>query len=237
MQKNKFAKFAILTITASLILAVMPAGARHSFAQDISIQELLDCTNKIRTDYGQGPLSINEKLTNAAQEKLEDMKKFNYWAHNNPYTKEQPWDFVDGAGYYYEKVGENLATGFSEAQKVCNAWRASSSHLHNLIDKAFLEVGFATDSAENNKIQNGTHLVVQMLGSSNKYTKDKLLEHLQEKEKSYPYEKYIMLLIAALACVSLLYTISTSDKKSKFVPVLSVTGLVLIAILIYLVLS
>lgn len=134
-------------------------------AGELTIKALLECTNLLRLDYQRpNELVVNEKLTAAAENKLQDMEKYKYWAHENPITGRQPWDFVDEAGYYYETTGENLAYGFTDSQKICNAWEKSPKHLANITDPTFQEIGFAVDKANLHKNEKGI-LVVQMFGS------------------------------------------------------------------------
>lgn len=137
-------------------------------AGELTIKALLNCTNKIRVAHAEpaqtNELVTNKKLTVAAEDKLKDMAQYKYWAHQNPITGKQPWNFVDDAGYYYETSGENLAYGFSDSQKICDAWEKSPKHLANIMDSTYEEVGFAVDKANLHKNEKEI-LVVQMFGS------------------------------------------------------------------------
>lgn len=157
---HKVAVFVLLAFIASqsfIIFNVADAG-------DLTAQSLLECTNKIRLQYQKNNLVINEELNKAAQNKLEDMIAYGYWAHENPQTRRKPWDFIDAAGYYYQTSGENLAIGFEDSQAICDAWAKSPTHLANIKDATFQEVGFAVNKANLHKNGNGI-LVVQMFGS------------------------------------------------------------------------
>lgn len=138
-------------------------------AGEMTEEALLECTNAIRAHYQDQPLYLSEQLATAAAAKLEDMQAYDYWAHGNPVTGEMPWDFVDRAGYIYRTTGENLALGFDTGQEVCDAWEASETHLANIADKDFQEVGFAIDKANLHKNGKGI-LVVQMFGSRDNFT-------------------------------------------------------------------
>src|SRR5438132_3215953 len=50
--------------------------------------------------------------------------------------------FCFKSGYLYQKLGENLAAGFSDEQSTVNGWMASPPHRENLLDSAFSDVGF-----------------------------------------------------------------------------------------------
>jgi len=152
-----FVLLAFIISQSLIIFNVADAG-------ETTAKSLLICTNEIRLKYQKNNLVINEKLNEAAQKKLEDMIKDGYWAHENPATHKKPWDFVDAAGYYYETTGENLALGFESAQLACSAWEKSKTHLANIADPTFQEVGFAIDKANLHKNGKGI-LIIQMFGS------------------------------------------------------------------------
>jgi hypothetical protein len=86
-------------------------------------------------------LSLNGQLDAAAQAKANDMATRNYWSHYTP-DGNPPWVFVSAQGYAYQKLGENLATGFNDEQATINGWMASPPHRENLLDPAFSDVGF-----------------------------------------------------------------------------------------------
>lgn len=161
---NKKAIFVLLSIVLGQLLLMN----RIVDAGELTTESLLECTNAIRTQYHDNRLYINEMLNSAASEKLHDMQEYGYWAHGNPVTGEMPWDFVDRAGYYYETTGENLALGFETAQEICDAWEESETHLANIADKTFQEVGFAVNKANLHKNGKGI-LVVQMFGSRDSF--------------------------------------------------------------------
>jgi hypothetical protein len=107
----------------------------------MSSSGLLTYTNQNRANYGATGLTINAKLAAAAQAKANDMASRNYWSHNTP-EGNPPWIFVDAQGYDYQKIGENLAAGFSSESATITGWMNSAAHKANMIDTAFIEVGF-----------------------------------------------------------------------------------------------
>jgi len=138
-------------------------------AGEMTIQALTKCTNEIRLKHADNELFINPNLTAAAENKLNDMAQYSYWAHENPSTNKKPWDFVDEAGYYYETTGENLAIGFENSEEICQAWEKSQKHFENIVNPTYQEMGFAIDKAHLRKDANGI-LVVLMFGSRNDFT-------------------------------------------------------------------
>lgn len=118
-----------------------PVGRVLDYATSMSISQLLASTNTERSSDGIPKLSLNSKLTAAAQAKAEDMANRNYWSHNTP-EGEAPWIFPANQNYDYQKLGENLAAGFTDAQSTVNGWMGSPGHKANMLDTAFTQVGF-----------------------------------------------------------------------------------------------
>lgn len=116
-------------------------GRVLAYATSMSSGGLLSSTNNARSQNGVASLSINSKLTAAAQAKANDMASRNYWSHNTP-EGNPPWIFVTAQGYSYQKLGENLAAGFNDEQATINGWMGSAPHRDNMLDTAFSEVGF-----------------------------------------------------------------------------------------------
>lgn len=131
------------------------------YASNITVSDLLKYTNQRRDSAGVGKLTINPKLTQAAQKKATHMFSKNYWAHVAPDGTE-PWSFILGENYDYLYAGENLAKNFSDSDDVVEAWYKSPSHRENLISDKYTDVGFAVV----NGVLDGyeTTLVVQMFG-------------------------------------------------------------------------
>ena len=129
---------------------------------DISAEELLLLTNKQRQGNSVVPLALNEKLTEAAVKKADDMFGYDYWAHNSP-TGKTPWVFIKSSGYKYVYAGENLARGFSSAQDIVKAWMESPDHRSNMLSSNYSDVGFAIKMGRLNGEE--TVLIVEMLGN------------------------------------------------------------------------
>lgn len=143
------------------IPAVLPGVL--SYASNINISDLLKYTNNKRSTAGVSGLTINSKLTTAAQKKAEYMFKHNYWAHVAP-DGTDPWSFIVGQDYDYLYAGENLAKNFGASKDVVDAWYKSPSHRENLISDKYTDVGFAVI----NGVLDGyeTTLVIQMFGKT-----------------------------------------------------------------------
>jgi len=128
--------------TGALQAAIRNHGAKVlAYATSMSVSGLLADTNTARAQNGVAALNLNAQLDAAAQASANDMAARNYWSHNTP-EGNPPWIWVTDQGYAYQKLGQNLAAGFSDEQATIDGWMASPPHRENLLDPAFVDVGF-----------------------------------------------------------------------------------------------
>lgn len=119
-----------------------------------NIEELWLDVNAARKDNGLGPLTIDTRLTTSATAKCADMAANHYWAHVSPTGV--AWDsFIQQQYTHYEDAAENIAQGYTNSQKLVNAWMASPGHRANILQANFSQVGYAVCS------DRGSILVVQ----------------------------------------------------------------------------
>ncbi len=160
----------LLTIASLLLATFLMQGIKVAFPSvlgikaDISSEELLSLTNNERKSAGVGSLVLNDKLSQAASRKANDMFENNYWAHNSP-TGKTPWVFINSSGYKYVYAGENLARGFTSSEDVIKAWMASPSHRSNMLSSNYSDVGFAVKLG--NLKGDETVLIVEYFGNPN----------------------------------------------------------------------
>jgi uncharacterized protein YkwD len=124
--------------------------------------EIVAETNEARAEEGLPALTINEKLTVAAQLKADDMVANKYFAHYSP-AGVTPWHWFDVAGYNYIEAGENLASGFTKTDKLMNAWLNSPTHRANIMGAQFEEIGIGV--AKTVTKGKTSWYVVQMFGT------------------------------------------------------------------------
>jgi hypothetical protein len=157
----------IISIVASLLLSVLQPSAGTNtlaYATDMSVGGLLSATNSQRIASGVGSLALSGQLNSAAQAKANDMVARNYWSHTTP-DGQEPWVFMDNAGYQYTKAGENLAYGFATSGDAVNGWVNSPSHKANMLDGAFSNVGFGFANGPNYNGDGEQTVVVAMYGT------------------------------------------------------------------------
>lgn len=86
------------------------------------------------------PLKLSYELNGIAQAKCSDMANRNYYKHKSPDGK-YVWEQFP---FKYNEAGENLAYGTIDAESTVNAWIASKTHLENIINPNYTQVGYAT---------------------------------------------------------------------------------------------
>ncbi len=132
------------------------------FASNITVNNIVDMTNRRRGDNGLNSLSTDGNLSAAAEQKARDMFEKGYWAHVSP-DGTKPWSFITQNGYGYLYAGENLAKDFQNSNDVVEAWLASPSHRDNLLSNRYSDIGVAVVNGTLNGFE--TTLVVQMFGT------------------------------------------------------------------------
>jgi uncharacterized protein YkwD len=150
--------FSLYSIPAA---ANSPTSIVPNSTSPILIRDLINCTNIQRKNNNLAELNLNSKLNNAAQAKVNDMVKRDYWAHTLP-DGQQPWVFIASAGYQYKTAGENLAYGFDNGADITTGWMNSPAHRENMLNPKFTEVGFGSAYSPNFVGNNGQTVVVAM---------------------------------------------------------------------------
>jgi uncharacterized protein YkwD len=101
-------------------------------------------TNNNRRENGNLPaLKENTLLDKAAELKLADLFKQQYFEHVNPQGV-GPGDLAKEVGYNFIAEGENLALGnFADDQDLLTAWMNSPGHRANILNPKYQEIGVA----------------------------------------------------------------------------------------------
>jgi len=148
-----------LKVLAIVLPVVLPSSSLYSSA--ITQQNIIDLTNQTRINLGLTKLKVNNLLTQAAQDKANDMLANQYFAHTSP-AGVTPWDWLDKVGYDYRLAGENLAVHYQSSEDVEQGWLSSPTHRANIVNASYQEigVGIARGQFENED----SIVVVQMFG-------------------------------------------------------------------------
>ncbi|MEN9647414.1 MAG: hypothetical protein RLY57_218 [Candidatus Parcubacteria bacterium] len=137
-------------VTISIILAFVGAvfllraiETKHyerSATAAVSNAELIEFTNNERAERDLDLLATSTLLSQAAQEKAEDMAKREYFAHYTP-EGDAPWYWLKQVSYAYTHAGENLAVNFRDSKDVVEAWMDSPTHRANILKNGYDEIG------------------------------------------------------------------------------------------------
>lgn len=101
---------------------------------------ILELVNDERGKAGCSALTLNDKLTKAAQAHSEDMAAHRNMSHSGS-DGSKPGDRITKAGYTWSAYGENVAYGYSGPEQVMAAWMSSPGHKANILNCSFKEIG------------------------------------------------------------------------------------------------
>lgn len=136
----------------------------QTYKGPLSVNEIIDATNKERTKAGLTPLATNTRLIQSAKKKVDDMIALQYFEHTSP-TGKTVSDLADEQGYSYIILGENLAVGdFLTTAELLDAWMKSPGHKANIMNPQYQEIGVYARQAvyEGNRVW----FAVQHFGTS-----------------------------------------------------------------------
>lgn len=102
--------------------------------------QVVELTNQERQKAGVAPLSIDTPLMNAAREKSQNMKDYNYFSHTSP-NLGSPFDRLKALGISYRAAAENIAKGQSSPEEVVKSWMNSQGHRENILNEQFTHIG------------------------------------------------------------------------------------------------
>ncbi|SNT65262.1 Uncharacterized conserved protein YkwD, contains CAP (CSP/antigen 5/PR1) domain [Asanoa hainanensis] len=115
-------------------------------------------TNRQRALNGCGAVTVNAKLTEAAQLHSIDQADHNTMSHDGS-DGSSPWDRSQAAGYD-NAIGENVAMGYRDAAAVMDGWMNSPGHRANILNCSAKAIGVGLAKAAD-----GSPYWTQMFGS------------------------------------------------------------------------
>ena len=102
-------------------------------------QKLLNLLNEDRTRNGLPALAMDSELSALARTKSQDMLENGYFAHESP-TLGSAAAMLDGSGYAYQGVGENIAH-HANVEKANAAFLSSPAHRTVMMGSQWEKVG------------------------------------------------------------------------------------------------
>ena len=130
----------VLIVEAGLLAQTFYFSQTQTMTASVLPAVVADLTNEQRTDNGITALTVSPLLTQAAQDKANDMAAKGYFSHVSP-SGELPWAWFEQVGYNYQFAGENLAINFTDSQDVVNAWMLSPEHRANILKQDYTQIG------------------------------------------------------------------------------------------------
>lgn len=119
-------------------------------------KEVVRLTNIAREKNGLTPLQIDQKLSDVARLKSQDMADNRYFAHQSP-RYGSPFDMMKSFGVTYKAAGENIARGQGSPEEVVNGWMNSPGHRANILNSSFTHIGVGF-------VEDGKHWTQQFIG-------------------------------------------------------------------------
>ncbi|MCX4452054.1 CAP domain-containing protein [Streptomyces sp. NBC_01340] len=120
------------TASPSTTATAAPASA--------AVASVLALVNSERGKVGCSALTLNEKLSKAAQDHSADMAAHQNMSHTGS-DGSDPGQRITAAGYSWSAYGENVAYGYSTPEQVMAGWMSSPGHKRNILDCGFKEIG------------------------------------------------------------------------------------------------
>jgi uncharacterized protein YkwD len=96
--------------------------------------------NQLRLQHNLPPLKLNAQLCDAAQAYAETLAQTGVIAHADAHGRRADYRASE-AGYFYHRLGENLAAGQPTWERALHAWLNSSDHRANLLTPDYRELG------------------------------------------------------------------------------------------------
>jgi len=104
-------------------------------------RQVLSLVNIERARVGAAPLTLDDELTQAAEDYACTMAGEDFFDHYHPDTGQGPGDRAAEANYDFFAVGENLAGGQTTAAEAVKDWMNSPGHRENMLSADWQDTG------------------------------------------------------------------------------------------------
>lgn len=119
---------------------LMPSAIKNMDIYSETIDVVLSIINGYREEIGIKPLVLSDKLTEIACARAEEIAWSGNHSHRRPNGR-SCFTILKDAGIDEGYAGENIGWGYETAADVCEAWKNSETHLKNILDPGFSEIG------------------------------------------------------------------------------------------------
>lgn len=111
-----------------------------STSESSIVNQIVSLTNSFRQQNGLAPLSLNYRLSSAAQTHTQNMAFQDFVSHTGV-DGSTVGQRVSATGYKWSLVAENIAAGYQTATDVVQGWIDSPGHRENLLNPDVTEIG------------------------------------------------------------------------------------------------
>ncbi|MFE2485435.1 CAP domain-containing protein [Streptomyces mirabilis] len=126
--------------TPKATASASPSTAGTTAPASAAVARVLALVNSERGKVGCSSLTLNAKLSKAAQDHSADMASHQNMSHTGS-DGSDPGQRITTAGYTWSAYGENVAFGYSTPEEVMAGWMSSPGHKRNILDCGFKEIG------------------------------------------------------------------------------------------------
>lgn len=156
MNHHRYAAlFLILSVAIGAATRLPASNGTDVITADAIVLEM----NRHRAEAGLEPLSLEPRMTLAAEDRMRDMEELAYWSHRSP-DGMSPFIWLKSRGYQFSFAGENLAAGFDTTRVLVDSWMESRGHRANILSPNFRECGIATIDGRTTGRASGKSIVV-----------------------------------------------------------------------------
>lgn len=133
-----------LPIVAALVAVActVPATAAHAATSADETGTVVALVNQEREQAGCDPVTVDDHLTEAAQDHSQDQADMGKMTHTGS-DGSKVGDRATRAGYRWSKIGENVASGTTSPERVMSLWMNSEAHRENILNCAYEDIGVA----------------------------------------------------------------------------------------------
>jgi len=156
----------------------------------LSNSGIFNLTNKERANNNLTLFILSNKLNEAAESKIDDMVKHQYFDHISPLGMGVD-DLASSVNYEFIAVGENLAMGdFIDDKELVIGWMNSPGHRKNILNPGYIEIGVSARKVF--IMGRETWLAVQIFGlpsSACPLINEEIISEINYKEKELNFIK------------------------------------------------
>jgi uncharacterized protein YkwD len=145
--RRRITRFSITGIAGATLLLgqcapqqCAPAPAPATAAPSAALQQVVDLTNQERAANGLPALSVDGRLSAAAQVQSNDQAARDQMSHDGS-DGSNAGDRVSAQGYSWSAWAENVAMGYPDAPSVMSGWMGSDGHRRNVLSVNVTQIG------------------------------------------------------------------------------------------------